>query len=135
VASMSEKVDRRCNIHEVWNKDSFWRNSVEDPAVCFVGVPKPDESLNLGVSHLIDSLATGVQCGSYCVFHEESSPLHAVEGSAEGRKLKGWLLGDLETGHSTKGCFRPIEDVKSSHCNEWYEKWAVWMNNSIATQS
>ena len=135
LASMSEKVDSRCHNDASWANNSFWRNSVENPAVCFIGIPRSDESLNLGVSHLIDSLATGVQCGSYCVFHWESSPIHAVEGSAVGRKLKGWSLGDLETGHGKRGCFRPIEDIRSSHCNEWYKQWTIWVNSTVAGSS
>ncbi|KAI2499913.1 hypothetical protein MHU86_14583 [Fragilaria crotonensis] len=135
LASMSEKIGGKCQNHESWKKNSFWRNSVEDPAVCYIGVPTPDESLKLGKSHLINSLATRTWCGSYCVFHVESSPVHAVAGATAGQKLKGWSLGKLEKGNAEKGCFRPIENITSSHCNQWYEKWAIWVNSTVAGQS
>ncbi|KAI2499904.1 hypothetical protein MHU86_14574 [Fragilaria crotonensis] len=134
LASMSKQIDDRCKNDANWKNDSFWKNSVEDPSVCFIGVPKPDDSLNLDVSHLMDSLGMWTWCGSYCVFHLESSPAHAVAGSTAGQKLKGWSLGELESGNASKGCFRPIEDITSSHCNEWYDKWAIWVNSSVTAQ-
>lgn len=122
LASIPAVFDSRCNNNTIWIKDSYWRNSVSDPAVCVADVPGREESLKLGVSYLVDSLATLTQCGSHCVFHQESSPFHAVPG----QKLKGWSLGEHGS-NETKGCFTPIPDVRFSHCNQWYEHWVDWV--------
>ena len=131
LASIPKKVGGRCLDHDSWNNNSFWRNSVEDPDVCYIGVPKPDPSLNLGLDHLIDSLAGWTPCGSYCVFHEDSKP----GTGSEGRTLTGWSLGELEAGNAPKGCFRPITDIRSSHCSKWYDQWANWVNTTSAASS
>lgn len=119
-------IAKRCQGHNSWKNDTFWRNSVEDPEVCFIGVPKPDASLNLGIDHLVDSLANWTPCGSYCVFHEESRPIH----DNKGRNIKGWSLRTQESDKEKKGCFYPITDIQSSHCNQWYESWANWVNTT-----
>ena len=121
LASTRKKVASRCQDHGSWKNDSFWRNSVEDPDVCYIGVPQPDPSLNLGIEHLLESLAELTPCGSYCVYHEDSKP----GSTKQGQKIEGWSLGELESGDAQKGCFRPITDVRSSHrticCNETIE--------------
>lgn len=127
MASIPEKMNARCSKLSIWKENTFWKNSVLDPSVCDSGVPGQVESLNLGVSYLVDSLVI-TQCGSPCVYHLESSPITSVAD----QRLKGWSLGEHTSSKETKGCFTPIPDVRESHCNQWYETWVMWVNNGTA---
>ncbi|KAI2506761.1 sulfotransferase domain-containing protein [Fragilaria crotonensis] len=132
LATIPEKVGGRCEADVSWKKDSFWRTSVENPSICYIGIPRPVPSLHLGMDHLIETLASWTPCGSYCIFHEESRPKHAKPGSLIPPKVarKGWSLQDPD-GKGIKGCFTPIEDVRSSFCNQWFKGWTKWVDSEL----
>ena len=132
LASIPEKMGGRCKADANWKEGSFWRKSVENPTICYFGVPKPVPSLHLGIDHLIETLASWTPCGSYCIFHEESRPKRAKPGLSGPLKpiRKGWSLQDPD-GKGIKGCFRPIEDVRTSFCNKWFKGWVRWADSEM----
>ena len=134
LASIPEKVGGRCKTDISWQDNSFWRNSVEDPSMCYFGIPKPVPALNLGIEHLVDSLAMWTPCGAYCIYHEDSKPKHAVPGSNVPPLVikKGWAL-ENPGGNSSKGCFRPIQDLRNSDCNQWYKTWTTWLDTELVS--
>lgn len=127
---ISKNVGRRCQGDSTgsWEKNSFWRNSVEDPVLCKKpGSPKSRESLNLGEQDLLESLATSTPCGSLCVFHNQSLPGKGVVGSDEATvTTRGWALVDTDK-RNIKGCFQPSKDISISTCKAWSESWALRM--------
>jgi hypothetical protein len=129
---ISMNVGRRCKHESCWKKNASWRMSVEDPALCQKpGGAKPDESLNLGEHDLFESLAMRTPCGSLCVFHSQSVPGEGVSGFNETKVAKkGWKLVDINGTKNAKGCFEPIEDVRTSNCRLLYHSWGLWMKTS-----
>ena len=134
LASIPENMSGRCKTDISWKEDAFWRKSVENPSLCYTGNPKPVPALNLGIDHLIDSLAMRTPCGSWCIYHDESRPKHAKPGSSIPPTVdkKGWLLEDPD-GKGIKGCFKPIKDIRSSPCKQWYKQWTKWLDTELLT--